>query len=347
MFRWANERDVTSDLFMSFCTRNGIYDRHNNINRYWEYPWAFYNSGLKSCMKILDIGTGYSTFPIYIRNEIPEVNIYSLDPSFISYSVKHLPCVKLRKGIIENIPFKNNSFDLIFCISVLEHLSSRNQEKGFKEIYRVLKPGGRFILTVDYFLDWKSWKKFFYESKNTPKCFPENNVNLSLLLLKNKFLPFNINMLDYIPYDARITNKWLKSKILLKSNHINSKLFVTSIGLVLFKPFSYYNINNKIFCIKRSWINYFNSNDKIAFEYISVFNSPVTRKFWLPKKLLQTKLIKVQDVSTAFYVNLQNATELINDLVCKGILSEVTINNYPSKDYLSSVGHNYKFISKY
>ena len=45
-------------------------------------------------------------------------------------------------GDAENTPFEDNKFDLIVCIGVLHHLDCN---KAFKEIYRILKPGGYVV----------------------------------------------------------------------------------------------------------------------------------------------------------------------------------------------------------
>ena len=50
------------------------------------------------------------------------------------------------QGDAHYIPFRKNSFNIIICSEVLEHLS--NAEKCISEIYRVLREQGIFILTV-------------------------------------------------------------------------------------------------------------------------------------------------------------------------------------------------------
>jgi len=50
------------------------------------------------------------------------------------------------KEDITNISFKDNSFDIIFCSHVLEHIEE--DRKAMKELYRVLKPKGFAILQV-------------------------------------------------------------------------------------------------------------------------------------------------------------------------------------------------------
>lgn len=50
------------------------------------------------------------------------------------------------KADICNLPFKDNSYDVIFCNHVLEHIP--DDSKAMQELYRVLKPGGMAILQV-------------------------------------------------------------------------------------------------------------------------------------------------------------------------------------------------------
>jgi SAM-dependent methyltransferase len=50
---------------------------------------------------------------------------------------------------VEAIPFSSNTFDRVFCLSVVEHLSPDVARRGFREMARILKPGGRAIITAD------------------------------------------------------------------------------------------------------------------------------------------------------------------------------------------------------
>jgi ubiquinone/menaquinone biosynthesis C-methylase UbiE len=60
------------------------------------------------------------------------------------FSHGHLVC-----GTVSRLPFRDCSFDFIYCIDVIEHLIE--PLKACRELYRVLKTGGRvFIQTPNY-----------------------------------------------------------------------------------------------------------------------------------------------------------------------------------------------------
>ena len=50
------------------------------------------------------------------------------------------------KADICNLPFEDNSFDVVFCNHVLEHIT--DDTKAMNELYRVLKPGGMGIFQI-------------------------------------------------------------------------------------------------------------------------------------------------------------------------------------------------------
>ena len=53
---------------------------------------------------------------------------------------------KVDVGTLEKLPYKKNFFDFILCQGVIHHMDK--DLKGFKEIYRTLKKGGKSLIVV-------------------------------------------------------------------------------------------------------------------------------------------------------------------------------------------------------
>jgi len=57
------------------------------------------------------------------------------------------PDIPIVRGTIGDLPFLNNSFDLIWDISTIDHFN--NPEKVIKEYYQALTPGGALLLVFE------------------------------------------------------------------------------------------------------------------------------------------------------------------------------------------------------
>jgi demethylmenaquinone methyltransferase/2-methoxy-6-polyprenyl-1,4-benzoquinol methylase/phosphoethanolamine N-methyltransferase len=64
--------------------------------------------------------------------------------------------VRFQMGVIEALPYPDDEYDVVLSSIMLHHLPDDVKEKGFAEVLRVLKPGGRF-LAVDFGSDTKSF----------------------------------------------------------------------------------------------------------------------------------------------------------------------------------------------
>ncbi len=126
-------------------------------SRMWEYPFAILSAELQPGMRCADVGCGMSPFTIYLK-DVAKCKVAGVDPikgkvDYRKFGVSHkfIEQTKLEiiEGKAEKIPAPSNSFDRVFCLSVIEHLPLSNAKKGMQEIARILKPGGRAIITVD------------------------------------------------------------------------------------------------------------------------------------------------------------------------------------------------------
>lgn len=100
--------------------------------------------------KCLDVGCGYGRLAQLVAKKYPKVLIYGVDVSSIFVNLFNNKLKKRGKayvGDIRSLPFNDNSFDVVWVVVTFMYLeSSSDQEKGMKELLRVIKPGGRLIL---------------------------------------------------------------------------------------------------------------------------------------------------------------------------------------------------------
>jgi len=126
----------------------------------------------------LDIGTGTGLLPIELAKRTKLV-VYALD---ISEEMCKIACRNVLlskfsgrmivvKGDVHSLPFRDDFFDLV--VSRGSFLFWRNQIKAFKEIYRVLKPGGITFIGGGFGREETIRKRIKIEMK---KKFAENKI---------------------------------------------------------------------------------------------------------------------------------------------------------------------------
>lgn len=127
------------------------------------------NENIRNNSSILDIGCGTGQTAAYLaKNYGANVTGIDIDPIMVEKARKrikemNLP-VNIIQGSIEKIPLEDYTFDFIISESVLSFV---NKPTALKEIFRLLKNGGRFIaneLTIYQQLEAKIEKeiKDFY-----------------------------------------------------------------------------------------------------------------------------------------------------------------------------------------
>ena len=107
---------------------------------------ALMRAGLKSGMKVLDVGvgTGLVAAQACILVGDPAL-VTGVDPSPGMMAASKLPkTMVLMEGRAESLPFPNNHFDFLSMGYALRHISDLGV--AFAEFERVLKPGGRLCL---------------------------------------------------------------------------------------------------------------------------------------------------------------------------------------------------------
>jgi SAM-dependent methyltransferase len=122
--------------------------------------------------------------------------LFCVDASFQVHKMAkwRYPALQTVSADVRRLPFSDGTFDGIVSNSTLDHFESLDDiTAALKELYRVLRPGGQMILTLD-------------------------NLSNPMILLRNR-LPFCIlKQLRIVPYYIGITIRPSRLKHLLKDN---------------------------------------------------------------------------------------------------------------------------------
>ncbi len=112
---------------------------------------AIENRDIYSFEHILDFGCGSGRV---LRNfpDAPascKLHGTDIDPELVNWCKKYFPSVQWHtNGYQPPLPFADNSFDLIYAISVFTHLDEEFQHAWLRELHRIAKPGATIILTI-------------------------------------------------------------------------------------------------------------------------------------------------------------------------------------------------------
>ena len=126
-----------------------------------------------------------------------EICFVDIDKELVKMARKNMKIFGFRKSIvingdIRNLPLPDEKFDIVIDFSTTDHLTFKDLEKTIKEVYRVLKEDGIYLmyhLNSNYF-NIKRWN-YYYEnveisSKKLPS-FPRKLEKIKDLLLAEKF----------------------------------------------------------------------------------------------------------------------------------------------------------------
>lgn len=111
---------------------------------------CFLEERLQPADPILDIGC-YASEVVVSLHKAGFSNLTGVDLNPRLGRMPHADEIKYVKSDFMETPFEDNSFQAVTSISVIEH--GFNGPKLLKEMARILKPGGSFIASFDYWPD--------------------------------------------------------------------------------------------------------------------------------------------------------------------------------------------------
>jgi len=166
MQKWLDDHQQVA-IRGAIPLENPIYDKALFDSDYAEArDWNFYRYALAKCIekgqpgKILDLGAGLGHFAeCCARFNVPcvaaEGSMYGLTQAQARRPALNLVCCDLRA----HLPFQSESFAMIVCNQVIEHLPPEFSAPLLAESYRVLQSGGVLFLYTPSKYNWQERRK--------------------------------------------------------------------------------------------------------------------------------------------------------------------------------------------
>jgi ubiquinone/menaquinone biosynthesis C-methylase UbiE len=101
----------------------------------------------------LDVGCGTGTLALEVARRVGRTGrVVGIDPSAkqiararAKAARRHAP-VEFQTAVIEQLPFSDQTFDVVFSTLMMHHLPAPLKRQGLAEIARVLNPSGRLVI---------------------------------------------------------------------------------------------------------------------------------------------------------------------------------------------------------
>lgn len=176
---------------------------------------------IKSSDKVLDVFPFAGAYTAELLKKMDKINILEVSPQVTDFMHKRIKEMNINKKIgfsfstPEKFPYKSESFDIITCFKKLETVP--NKERFLKEIKRVLKKEGLFILSF-----WNLFSiygaNYVYKTKikgNKGLLNNESPIKPLMLkrvkrLLKNDFEIVDEKGINLLPHMQDMSTKMFK-----------------------------------------------------------------------------------------------------------------------------------------
>lgn len=133
---------------------NPLEDNYVRKKKYIDLVLGFNGKGFSvySDKKVLEAGCGTGRESIYMASRGADLTAIDVTDKSISVAKEHSEKfnfkykIKFNKASVLELPFENNSFDIVLSSGVIHH--TEKPQIAFQQLVRVLKPGGYLILYV-------------------------------------------------------------------------------------------------------------------------------------------------------------------------------------------------------
>lgn len=181
----------------------GMFGAQLGIKKYY---FNFLKKFINKNSKVLEVGCGTGVFTEAIKKISNNLIATDISKNMIVEAKKRNPDVEFREADIEKLPFNDQEFDIVVAINSFSYVY--NKEKGIKEIYRILKKSGKFILIDMNFLSPIYYVTFLlnYSKRKSwiTATIQSNRFFLKKLLKNNNFKILELFEANFIPHRATV-----------------------------------------------------------------------------------------------------------------------------------------------
>jgi SAM-dependent methyltransferase len=93
-------------------------------------------------LEILEVGAGSAGITEFLRHRVTGV-----DKAFERTAERASPYLEQVEASADDLPFPDVSFDVVISLEMLEHVPPERREPSLGEMLRVLRPGGRLVVS--------------------------------------------------------------------------------------------------------------------------------------------------------------------------------------------------------
>lgn len=112
---------------------------------------AVCDAGLPPRAALLDAGCGTGGILAHLREQHPLIETQGIDASKLAVHHCHgRGLAQVRQGTVHEIPFPDDSFDIVLSLDVLYH-ADVDEDLALEEMRRVLRPGGVLVANIPAF----------------------------------------------------------------------------------------------------------------------------------------------------------------------------------------------------
>ena len=107
-------------------------------------------AGIRPGERVLDVGCGTGALVLLVAREEPGAELTGIDPDPRALDLARRKAARagirarFDRGYCQELPYEAESFDVVLSSMMIHHLPTEAKRGLFREVARVLAPGGRF-----------------------------------------------------------------------------------------------------------------------------------------------------------------------------------------------------------